>query len=206
MTTGKPYRVKPAAPAQLAELRALGYTGSLSLVYSHEEAERLLIHLRAEKAAREAQEAKQKPLLLTAWQKGESQLDHHGYTVLEMPGTGGVCYEVIGGAEPYHVCIDQRKAEYGCSCPDGILRGDKRPCKHFLAVSVQIWRWAQESTDDYTEWLEHYGIMALYRAGHREKQEDGVYKPVEEAQSAPLALFGEDDGDAPGTSSAVGIL
>jgi hypothetical protein len=190
--TGRGIPRKPATPEQIAELRALGYT-KLSLVYSPEEAERILSRLRAEKAA---QEAKQAPALVTAWQKGESLLDAQGYSVHEMPGTHGVCYEVHGGAEVYHVCIGSKEAAYGCTCPDGAWHGDKRPCKHFLGVCVQLWRWAQESAQDCTEWLEQYGIMALYRAGHRETS----------GEPATLALFGEEDGQESGGGSAVGVL
>ena len=100
----------------------------------------LATNLAREKKARQPRKEKQAPVLLTAWQRGEALLSR-GYTVEPMPQY--LCYEVTGGTAPYHVCLDATSTAYGCSCPDGIMRGDKRPCKHSLACMVSLWQWAE---------------------------------------------------------------
>ncbi len=125
----------------------------------------LATNLAREKRARQPRKEKQAPVLLTAWQRGEALLSR-GYTVEPMPQY--LCYEVTGGTAPYHVCLDATSTAYGCSCPDGIMRGDKRPCKHALACMVSLWQWAEADggADEYADLFEEIGILAL-RAGAR---------------------------------------
>jgi hypothetical protein len=105
-------------------------------------------------------------VLLTAWQRGEALL-LKGYEVLPMPQE--LCYEVTGGTEPYHVCLDSKSTAYGCSCPDGIMRGERRPCKHSLATMVALWQWAEAEGDTakYKALFDEIGVTAI-RAGARE--------------------------------------
>lgn len=180
--TGRGIPRKPATPAQIAKLRALGYA-KLSHVYSAKEADRLIEKLGGDTTPppapeslslmSEQQPSPPAPVLLTAWQKGETLLDHQGYTVLPMAHAQDG-YEVQGGTEVYHVCVDRNAAAFGCSCPDGIQRGDKRPCKHFLGVLVQLWRWAEADPEgDFTEYLDWAGVTAL-RAGAGKSIGEGV--------------------------------
>jgi uncharacterized Zn finger protein len=105
-------------------------------------------------------------VLLTAWQRGEALLSS-GYEVIPMPQE--LCYEVTGGTEPYHVCLDAKSTAYGCSCPDGIMRGERRRCKHHLAVLVSLWYGAEAEGDTarYSELFNEIGVLAL-RAGAKE--------------------------------------
>lgn len=114
---------------------------------------------------RKAKREKSAPVLLTAWQRGEALL-LSGYEVRPMPQE--LCYEVTGGTEPYHVCLDAQSTAYGCSCPDGIMRGDRRPCKHIAATLVSLWQWAEAEGDtaQYKELFDEIGVSAI-RAGAR---------------------------------------
>ncbi len=135
----------------------------------------LATNLAREKKARQPRKGKQAPVLLTAWQRGEALLSR-GYTVDPMPQY--LCYEVTGGTAPYHVCLDATSTAYGCSCPDGIMRGDKRPCKHALACMVSLWQWAEAEGDveQYADIFEEIGILAL-RAGARTAAPETVTAP-----------------------------
>lgn len=126
----------------------------------------LATNLAREKKAREARKEKPAPVLLTAWQKGAALLSR-GYEVRPMPQD--LCYEVTGGTEPYHVCLDAKSTAYGCSCPDGIMRGERRRCKHTLFVLTELWRWAEAEGDTarYADLFNEIGVLAL-RAGAKE--------------------------------------
>jgi hypothetical protein len=125
----------------------------------------LATNLERERKARERKE-KATPVLLTAWQRGAALLAR-GYEVIPMPQD--LCYEVTGGTEPYHVCLDSKSTAYGCSCPDGIMRGERRRCKHALAVLVSLWYGAEAEGDTarYSEFFNEIGVLAL-RAGAKE--------------------------------------
>jgi hypothetical protein len=106
------------------------------------------------------------PVLITAWQKGAALLSR-GYEVRPMPQD--LCYEVTGGTEPYHVCLDANSTAYGCNCADASWRGHKRPCQHHLFVLTELWRWAEAEGDTarYADLFSEIGVLAL-RAGAKE--------------------------------------
>lgn len=117
------------------------------------------------------------PCFLLPWDRGEALLAQ-GYSVGAMPETW--CYQVNrpsptdnpdGPTTAYHVCLDRQDHSFGCSCPDWAQHGDQRPCKHFLGVCVQLWRWAEESPlrgiVDFGPILEELGIPAMRAASLR---------------------------------------
>jgi hypothetical protein len=127
----------------------------------------LAANLERERKAREPRKEKPAPVLFTAWQRGAALLAR-GYEVIPMPQD--LCYEVAGGTEPYHVCLDAKSTAYGCSCPDGIIRGERRRCKHHLAVLVSLWQWAEAEGDTarYSELFNEIGVLAL-RVGAKDE-------------------------------------
>lgn len=117
------------------------------------------------------------PILRLPWQRGEDLLTQ-GYTV--KPMNRAWCYEVVrpcptenpdGVTASYHVCVDRWDSAFGCSCPDHARHGDIRPCKHLLAVYVQLWRWSEESPlrniVDFGPVLDTLGIPAMREAALR---------------------------------------
>lgn len=162
----------PATPRQLSELREVhGYTGT---VYSHEEAQKLLIERR--KIAKQG--------LVTAWERGERLLAE-GYTV--EPMEGHFCYRVSrptptdanpdGPTVAYHVCLIAGAGLPPCDCPDATRHADTdHVCKHALAARVQLWQWAQDSDNpnDYHDYLMQSGVMALRAATRKRKTGRGA--------------------------------
>lgn len=157
----------PATPRQLSELREVhGYTG---VVYSYEEAQKLLIERR--KIAKQG--------LVTAWERGERLLAE-GYTV--EPMEGHYCYRVTrptptdanpdGPTVAYHVCLIATTGLPPCDCPDATHHADTdHVCKHALAARVQLWQWAQASDNpnDYDDYLMQSGVIALRAATRKRK-------------------------------------
>ena len=159
------YQVKAATAAQKETLTALGYTAQKIYwkAWTYDDAEKLI----AVRCAYLGISAPgDKPLLLTAWQRAEVML-LSGYIVHPMPQD--LCYEVRGGKETYHVCLDKDNPAYGCSCPQGILKGETRACKHSRLVMLSLYKWAeasQEGVEPYADLFRDLGITALH-AGSR---------------------------------------
>ena len=158
------YQVKAATAAQKETLTALGYTAQKTYwkAWTYDDAEKLIVERCAYLGIPTPGD---KPLLLTAWQRAEVML-LSGYSVHPMPQD--LCYEVRGGKETYHVCLDKNNPAYGCSCPNGILRGDKRIDKHVACAMVSLYKWAEAegSVEAYADLFRETGITALH-AGSR---------------------------------------
>jgi hypothetical protein len=162
---GSAYSKKAATRQQIAKVRGLKeqglYDGSLSIIYSYDEAERII----ARYTPRE---------LVTGWEKGQGLLDA-GYVVEY--GQRDFCFRVSrprpvdnpdGPTTAYNVYLGPYKTFPRCDCPDATnhSHNENHVCKHALAARVQVWLWAQESEGDFSEYLELCGITAL-RAGFR---------------------------------------
>jgi hypothetical protein len=183
---------KAATLEQYYELKRLGYTGSSSSLYSYELAEEKLEKYRAKAA--------ETPALVPAWERGEAMLDTQGYTVEYMEDyhyritrpSGKPANNPDGITTSYHVSLNPKAdGTPACDCPDSTRHGDEHTCKHILAVSVWLWRIAQEAADDYTEYLESAGVLRLrraYEAGKKAKPEEpgvqeSLLKQIEEQDS-----------------------
>lgn len=168
------FAVKKATTEQRRTLADLGLPPDrVHWVWAYDEAQKLI----EERCALLGINPPDGPLLLTAWLRGKVLL-LSGYSVHEMPQY--LCYEVRGGTETYHVCLDPQSAEQGCSCPQGILKGDRRLCKHSRAVMVQLYEWAEASPEGvgpYEDLFREIGITAL-RAGCKQAEPQGSLMEV----------------------------
>ena len=160
------YQVKAATAAQKETLTALGYTAQKTYwkAWTYDDAEKLIVERCAYLGIPTPGD---KPLLLTAWRKAEVMLAFEGYDVCPM--AQNLCYEVTGGKETYHVCLDKDNPAYGCSCPQGTWKGERRQCKHQNCVCVSLYKWAEaspEGVEAYADLFRETGITALH-AGSR---------------------------------------
>ena len=136
------YKVRPATAEQVAELRRLGYQ-KVSLIYSKEEADRILTRLREEVPLMSHQQRKE-AMQATAWEKGKN-LIHLGYEIEAHPTEPysyivtrpfGAAVKTASGdlVSAYIVKLGADPEQDECTCDYGNAPGVILPCCHVWGV------------------------------------------------------------------------
>ncbi len=135
-------KVRPATSEQIATLRRLGYQ-KLSLVYSKDEADRIITRLREELPPMSNPQRKEQ-MQATAWEKGKNLIalgyviewhptEPHTFRVIR---PGGRAVKTAGGdmVSEYLVTLAAEKEEDACTCDYGNAPGVILPCCHVWGV------------------------------------------------------------------------
>lgn len=135
-------KVRPATAEQIATLRKLGYQ-KISLVYSKDEADRLIAKLREEVPPMSNPQRKEQ-MQATAWEKGKN-LIALGYVIewhptephtLIVTRPGGRAVKTASGdmVNYYIVTLAAEKERDACTCDYGNAPGVILPCCHVWGV------------------------------------------------------------------------